>query len=277
MGGRRVSARDRPRSHVRSRPGRSRAVPGDARPPEAARDPKGSAARLRALRRTVDSRLSNDVVLATFRFRIPARVWVGPFSERHPTLRLEVLNRGEARPGISVSDCWVSGGSPGGWAQDIRTLPDVIDARGLAEVGDGCLYRVLYHDPPLFAFLQKLGVPLQFPISIQAGLGWIEVVGRLRQIRRITEFARAADPRMEVIPIRKGPLRSHLPELRPNQQELLHRALALGYFAVPRRVTLTELARTLGRSLSGLSQSIAVIERKLLESALTPSSAFYRS
>ena len=126
----------------------------------AARDREGSEVRLRALRRTADSRRSDDVILATFRFRIPPRVWVGPFSERHPTLRLEVLNRGEARPGVSVSDCWVSGGSPGGWAQDMLTLPDVIDARGLAEVGDGCLYRVVYRDPPLIPFLRTLGVPL---------------------------------------------------------------------------------------------------------------------
>jgi predicted DNA binding protein len=55
------------------------------------------------------------------------------------------------------------------------------------------------------------------------------------------------------------------------QQQLLTEAMAAGYFAVPRGITLTDLARRLNRSKSSLSEAIAVIERKLLESAMRSS------
>ncbi|MCI4327047.1 MAG: helix-turn-helix domain-containing protein [Thermoplasmata archaeon] len=42
--------------------------------------------------------------------------------------------------------------------------------------------------------------------------------------------------------------------------------MAAGYFAVPRGITLTDLAARLDRSKSAVSESIAIIERKLLES-----------
>jgi predicted DNA binding protein len=48
--------------------------------------------------------------------------------------------------------------------------------------------------------------------------------------------------------------------------------MAAGYFAVPRRITLTGLANKLGKSKSSLSEMLANIEKKLLESALNPTS-----
>jgi predicted DNA binding protein len=56
------------------------------------------------------------------------------------------------------------------------------------------------------------------------------------------------------------------------QQQLLSQAMAAGYFAVPRGITLTDLARRLDRSKSAVSEAIAIIEKKLLESALRPTS-----
>ena len=47
--------------------------------------------------------------------------------------------------------------------------------------------------------------------------------------------------------------------------------MAAGYFAVPRGITLTDLARRLDRSKSAVSEAIAIIERKLLESAMRSS------
>jgi predicted DNA binding protein len=46
--------------------------------------------------------------------------------------------------------------------------------------------------------------------------------------------------------------------------------MAAGYFAVPRGITLTDLARQIGRSKSAVSEAIAIIERKLLETAVRP-------
>ena len=210
----------------------------------------------------------DQLFIATLKVRIPRTLWTGPFSAAHPTTRLEALNRTEVGPNVSVSDYWISGGPAGVWAREIATYRDVLGVESLAEVGDGCLYRITYRNPGVLAVYRRLHLPVQFPLRILDGwLTW-EVVARRAEFDQVLEYMRHATTEMSVVSIRRRPLRSHLPILTEAQQQLLTSAMAAGYFAVPRGITLTDLAKRLGRSKSSVSESIAIIEKKLLESAL---------
>ncbi len=223
--------------------------------------------RLRALRES-EAHPNDRLLLATLRLRIPKTLWTGPFSLKHPSLRLEALNRTEVTPEVSVSDYWIGGGAPGEWTEEIAGYPDVVHVDSLAAVADGCLYRIKYRNPPVVAVYRRLKLPFQFPLRIQAGVITWEVVGRHGEFQEILQYARRADQGVQIVSIRRRALRSHLPLLTDAQHALLSQALAAGYFAVPRGITLTELARKLDRSKSSISEGIAVIERKLVESVL---------
>jgi len=185
---------------------------------------------------------------------------------------MEALNRSDVSKDVSVSDYWISGAAPGAWSREIANFPDVLKVDSLAEVGEGCLYRVTYRNPPVIYLYRELGMPIQFPLRIQGGrLDW-EVVARRSEFGKIVKHMRNADPDLQVVSIRRRPLRSHLPALTDAQHQLLTQAMAAGYFAVPRGITLTELAQRLDRSKSAVSEAIAIIEKKLLESALRPTS-----
>jgi len=212
------------------------------------------------------------LLIATLSLRIPKGMWTMVFSTTNPTVRLEVLNQSVVNPTVSVSDYWISGSPPGTWRREIADCPDVLKVDPLAEVGEGSLYRVTYRNPPVVYVFRGLGLPLQFPMRIQNGNIRIEVVARSREFEKVLDYARKVDPKFQVVSIRRRPLRSHLPSLSPTQQELLSRAMAEGYFAVPRKITLTDLAKKVNRSKSSVSEAIALIEEKLLESALRPSS-----
>jgi hypothetical protein len=233
---------------------------------------RSTAARLRALRASDEEDASQRLLLATLRIRIPKNLWTGPFSSRHPTLRLEVLNRTEVTTDASVSDYWIGGGEPGEWASEIAAFPDVLRVDSLASVGEGCLYRIKYRNPPVVGVYRRLKLPLQFPLRIQAGFITWEIVARYGEFRTILAHARSADEHVEVVSLRRRSLRSHLPMLTDAQHSLLTEAMAAGYFAVPRGITLTDLARKLDRSKSSISEGIAVIEKKLVESALSAGS-----
>jgi len=226
--------------------------------------------RLRALRAAAGGSTNDRLFLATLRIHVPPTLWTGPFSRRHPAVRLEILNQGVVTPEISVSDYWISGGPPGIWASEISAYPDVVKVDGLAEVGGGSLYRIAYRNPPIIYLYRRLRLPLQFPLWVEAGRIRWEVAARYSEFQEILEHAREVDPEFEIVSIRRGPLRSHLPLLTDAQQRLLHEAMEAGYFAVPRGITLTALARKLNRSKSAISESIALIEKKLLETALRP-------
>jgi hypothetical protein len=243
-----------------------------ARARRARPDPLESAgrARLRELRASHDAEETGQLVLATLRIRVPQDLWTGSFSRLHPTLRLEALNRTDVEKDVSVSDYWISGTPPGAWTSTIAAYPDVRSVESLAEVGDGCLYRVTYQNPPIIYLYRRLRIPVQFPLRIQAGYIIWEVCARRVEFQAVLDFVRENRRDFSIVSIRRQPLRSHLPTLTDAQQTLLARAMAAGYFAVPRGITLTELARRLGRSKSAVSESIAIIEKKLLETAMRP-------
>lgn len=228
--------------------------------------------RLARLRASQEPAGGAGLFVATLRLRIPDDIWTGPFSRRHRTLRLEALNRTESTEGTSVSDYWISGGPPGVWAGEIASYPDVVRADSLAEVGDGCLYRVTYRNPPVVYTYRRLQLPIQFPLRMQDGVLTWEVIARRSEFDEVLRFARSRSSEVNVVSVRRRPLRSHLPLLTEAQQQLLSQAMAAGYFAVPRGITLTELARQLDRSKSSISESLALIEKKLLESVIRPTS-----
>ncbi|HXQ94228.1 MAG TPA: helix-turn-helix domain-containing protein [Thermoplasmata archaeon] len=233
---------------------------------------RSTPARLRRLRESHPEGPTDRLLLATLRIRIPNDLWTGAFSRAHPTRSLEALNRAEVGKDVSVSDYWIAGQPPGVWAAEIARYPDVLNVDSLAVVGEGCLYRITYRNPPIVYLFRELGLPIQFPLRVQNGVIRWEVVARHSELQAVLRHAGSVDPDFQVVSIRRGSLRSHLPVLTDAQHRLLTQAMAAGYFAVPRGITLTNLARRLDRSKSAVSEGIAVIEQKLLESALSSSS-----
>lgn len=230
-----------------------------------------SPARPRGRSREPSSPLAEDrdrLLLATIIARVADSTWTGPFSRRHPHLLVEVLGRSGVGRREIVADHWISGLPPGLWAREIASFPDVFQVDSLAAVGDGSLYRVRFRAPPVVDLYRRLELPLPFPIQIRAGVVRWEVVSRRVEFEAILRFARELDPRARVAWTRTPPLQAHLPLLSARQRALLHQAMELGYFAVPRRISLPELARESGRSKATVSEALALIEKKLLESAV---------
>jgi predicted DNA binding protein len=209
-------------------------------------------------------------VIATLNIQMSTDTWTLKFSRAHTEVRLEVLTRSDIDRDVAVSDYWISGGIPGAWTREIQSYADVVKVDALAEVGDGSIYRVTDRNPPVVYLYRRLGLPLQFPMRIQDGYIRWEVVSRKGDFQEVLQYAQKVDPHVRVLSIRNAPLRSHLPLLTRAQQALLTRAMSEGYFAVPRGITLTELAKRVNRSKSSVSEAIATIEKKLLESALGP-------
>lgn len=249
---------------------RSRRGSSAGKPPQGRHN--GRSARFRELRSAEEEASSDRLLLAILRIRIPKGLGIGAFSMAHPNVSVEALNRSDVSKDVSVSDYWISGQPPGVWARELSGFPDVLKVDSLAEVGEGSLYRITYRNPGIIYLYRELGMPIQFPLRIQGGFIRWEVVARHSEFQEVLKYARAVDPDFQVVSIRRRPLRSHLPMLTDSQHQLLTQAMAAGYFAVPRGITLTDLARRLDRSKSAVSEAIAIIERKLLESALRPTS-----
>jgi hypothetical protein len=212
--------------------------------------------------------ISDRLLIARFKIRMPPKTWAGPFSVRHPATDVEFLSLSAAGDGEVNSEVWIRGLPAGVWSRDISRSPDVESVECLAELGAGALYRVRAAQPPIINLYRKMATPLPFPLRLKAGsLEW-EVVARAPQFAEVLLFAHEADPKMRVTWVRKGPLHAHLPRLSSEERQLLATALEQGYFCVPQRGTIARLAKSVGSTEAAVAQSLGSIEDALLASAL---------
>ena len=194
--------------------------------------------------------------------------WLGRFSTAHPDLHIEALHWAAIDERTSVLDYWIAGVPAGLWTQEIASNPDVRKVDPLAESGEGGLYRVVQQMNPVVHLYRRLQLPLRFPLVIRGGVITWEVMARNSELDSILAFFRKRKLDVAISSVRRELGTGQIPVLTPHQRVLLTAALRAGYFAVPRGVSLTELARKLGRSKSSVSEALAHIEQRLLEGSV---------
>ncbi|MGA7924017.1 MAG: helix-turn-helix domain-containing protein [Thermoplasmata archaeon] len=190
---------------------------------------------------------------------------MAPLTTAHPSVRVEVLDRLEISPRRVLFDVELPSLPRTNWSQELGGLPnvesvDLIDANAQVEI-----YRVLFTGRTFLPLAKRLRILRRFPFPIQNGVASWLVVGpdsRVRSLLRSLQRSRIA---FRVDSIQRGLRRNRSSPLTNRQREILRQAVVEGYFEVPRRVSLTELAARIGVASSTLSVTLAVIERKIIE------------
>lgn len=115
---------------------------------------------------------------------------------------------------------------------------------------------------PLAQAALSSGALPRFPVEARSGADLWPLVGEPTQNAAFVAEMRRRGVGVEVLASREH--RSRWAMTR-RQRDLLEVAIAQGYYEVPRRVTLTELARRLGVAKSTLSEALARGERHAME------------
>lgn len=213
--------------------------------------------------------MPSDRVLAIRSCRIQValdpRKWLGGFSTAHPTIRLEVVDRLEIGDGVTMFEVRLVGDDGSGWEREIRSRPGVEEVEVLAAADGEEVLRVFFRGRTFIPMLRSLRLVRHFPFPVQNGVATWTVVGSSEKVQELLRRLKTDAKGFRVDSIRHGDSRGGHSVLTPRQKDLLERALAEGYFDVPRRISLTKLAPKIGVASSTLSVSLAVIEKKLLE------------
>jgi predicted DNA binding protein len=186
---------------------------------------------------------------------------------RHPEDEVDVLDWLQLDGGIFVLEVRVRGPTEESWERELKSNPIVERVEWLNHSEEGVhllltVKRMEFGFMPLF---QKHRVMRRRPYSIRHGIASWVLIGPESRIRALLRelMVRVPLARVESIRPLKAPPRG-LPLTR-RQEELFRKAIEEGYFAVPSRISLTELARRLGISKSTLSTSLATAELRLLD------------
>lgn len=208
---------------------------------------------------------SGSLLSCRVRVTLPSTNWLQRFTVGNTDVRVEVLDRMELGSGLTVLEVHVTAPTGGGWSEAIRSLPGVKDVE-LQSAGEGAeTLRVFFRGPTFIPVLKRLGLLRHFPFPVQAGIATWTVVGPEAKVRSLLRTLEGEPGRANVEAVRHGTFPAGPALLTARQQEILRRAMAEGYFDVPRRISLTELAPKIGVAISTLSVTLAVIERKVLQ------------
>lgn len=187
-------------------------------------------------------------------------------SRRHPELRIELLDRLDLGHGLILWEARLSTDQGTNWGDELRRFPTVKEVELLDASDNSEVYRVLVSDRTFLPLAKRLKLLRHFPIPIQNGIAVWTVVGPETKVRELIATLETTNVPFELVSVRSGPLQRLSSALTPRQRQILRRALDEGYFDVPRRISLTELAPKIGVATSTLSVTLAVIEKKIVES-----------
>ncbi len=205
------------------------------------------------------------VDICRLRVPLPASAWIAEFSRSHPELSIEVLSRLDLTPRRSLSEIRLRDAEEASWKDELGSLPQVEAVEELERGPSEVHLRVTHRTSEFVPIFRELRIMRRFPFTIQGGVGHWVVVASASQIRQLLERLQERVPTATVEAVRHAERSRGGGPLTPHQEDLFRRAMAAGYFEVPRKVTLTGLARALDVAPSTLSEALAVIEKKLLE------------
>ncbi|WP_418280236.1 helix-turn-helix domain-containing protein [Halorubrum sp. DTA98] len=192
---------------------------------------------------------------------LPDGPWVADVSRAFPDTRFQVLT---ATPGDDAGFALVriTSSDLDAVLTAMRAHETLAEVSVMANDGDVATVQIEAGTPLLLVAAQRSGVPIEMPVAIERGVARIDITG---DHERVAEFGRqlraiGLEFDVEYVQQRINPGGS----LTERQRELLFAAVDRGYYDVPRRTTLTELADHVGIAKSTCSETLQRVERTIV-------------
>lgn len=149
-------------------------------------------------------------------------------------------------------------------ADELRKTQGVRDLETLRQSESDAVYRVRVHTCPIVKVHQDLQLPPSFPFTVHNGIENLLVVtseGKMRDL-----FARIKEliPGAVLSSVRHEYVVTSESLLTPRQRDFFRLAMENGYWDVPRKTSLADLARQANVAKSTFSEALASIEKKLI-------------
>lgn len=213
--------------------------------------------------------MSQDIVQIKLKIDIPQDKWLAKFNKKYPELNFYILSKFLIDDKTGLTLYQINGPSVTRFISDFKEKSTKISSQILFEGEELVLLNVKVVDPWILNALVKTELLIIYPILVKAGKIRIEAItDRFKVDHFMTQLEKnGIKATIESIGYY---YKSAL--LTGRQNEILNIASKNGYFDIPRRISLTEFAKTLHISKSALSETIRRIYKRLAESYLQSSS-----
>lgn len=201
------------------------------------------------------------MAVAELEVHIPEFVWISRISRRHPETRFTVISYLPLVLPTGLVMLKIEGEETEQILEEIRKASPTRELHVVDREGEATIVSVKTDQAFLLPALVRSEVMIQDPFTIQSGIALWRMLSPRPQIAKLMEHLKEMGVRHSLRQLREPKER---PRLSPRQAEVFTLAVKHGYYELPRRITLTQLAERLQVSKSTLSAVLRTAERNLL-------------
>jgi len=211
----------------------------------------------------------NKPSLARIKIKFPKQLWISEIFKKFPDVKMEILHflPYDLEKSIGNSAIEIMHYKVDSIIEDIRIHPSVIELGVLEKEENRVKFNVKTKDPYLLYAIIKCGVLIDFPVRVEDGFAFWRLVSSRERIDQLLTLFEQKNISFELLRIGISPynIDDDKYKLTLNELNILEKAISSGFFEIPRKISLEELANKMGKSKSALSVMLRkIIKKKVL-------------
>jgi hypothetical protein len=205
--------------------------------------------------------MSEDIVRALVEIEVPNQKWISELTKEFTDLKLNILSMTLIRNNIGNILINLRGNDLTTILERLESHESVAEYIIISETDTSILLNVKIRNPWVLISHIENEVVFKFPIRISNGWSQWELYASRDKIYSLFRNLESLGINLKLISIGKHESKSLLTS---RQNEILDIAMNEGYYEVPRRITLNDLAKKIEVAPSTLSEAIRKINQKLV-------------
>ena len=212
---------------------------------------------------------SSKSSLARIKIKFPEKLWISEIFKNFPDIKMEIsyflpfdLEKSIGNSIIEIMHYKIDSIIEG-----ISNHPSVFDLSVLEKEENRVKFNVKTKDPYLLYAIIKCGVLVNFPVRVKDGFAFWRLISSREQIDDLLTLFEQKKINFELLRIGNSPyeIDEDKSKLSLEESKVLDQAISLGFFEIPRKISLEELAKKLGKSKSALSVMLRkIIKKKIM-------------
>ena len=213
--------------------------------------------------------VEDKLTLAKINVRIPDHEWKHDICNKYPDVKIDILTilPFHLKESIGNATFEILHHKIEQIIEDIKTHPSVFEFNVLEKEKNRVKINVKTKDPFLMVCAIMCGILIEFPIKVIEGFALWKVISTRKRVDDLLLLFEEKGVDFSLLQIGNSPYSYDDDKIKLSLKELnvLEKAIKSGFFEIPRRITVAELANQLGKSQSALSVTLRkIIQKKVL-------------
>ncbi len=212
---------------------------------------------------------SDKPSLARIKIKFPEQLWISEIFRNYPDVKMEISHflPYDLEKSIGNSVIEIMHYNVDSIIEEINAHPSVFELSVIEQGENQVKFNIKTKDPYLLYAIIKCGVLVDFPVRVEDGFAYWRLISSRDRIDQLLTLFEEKNINFELLRIGIAPynIEDEKYKLTLDELNVLDKAVSSGFFEIPRKISLEELANELGKSKSALSVMLRkIIKKKVL-------------